>query len=78
MLSGMLLLLMMIMLIMVVVGLITPAAALEAQQRGPGGSVGLSFVAANPVGERWVRSLTTGSESKARVVPRWQPAATCA
>ncbi|MDE3003677.1 MAG: hypothetical protein OXU33_12415 [Gemmatimonadota bacterium] len=37
--------------IMVVVGLITPAAALEAQQRGPGGSVGLSFVAANPVGE---------------------------
>ena len=37
--------------IVVVAGLMASAAGLEAQHRGPGGFVGLSFVAANPVGE---------------------------
>ena len=37
--------------VVVVAGLMASAAGLEAQHRGPGGFVGLSFVAANPIGE---------------------------
>ena len=38
-------------LIVMVAGLMASAGGLEAQHRGPGGFVGLSFVAANPIGE---------------------------
>jgi hypothetical protein len=37
--------------ILLIVGLMASAAGLDAQHVGPGGFVGLSFVAANPVGE---------------------------
>lgn len=37
--------------IVVAAGMMLAASGLEAQRRGPGGFVGISFVAANPVGE---------------------------